>query len=117
MTQLDNDAIEDAVQVVREAVFDARNSGQLRTFIGLHGHVTLLHDRLQRWFGEKDEGRKLDELLGLAVDGLVAFAMACPETPKVDRAAVANQLRQEHLMRQQAIARMTGDADEAREVQ
>ena len=114
MATLTDSQIRETCELVHAAVLDARNNGKLRTFIGLHGHVTLLHDRLQRWFEEKDEGRKLDELMGLAVDALVAFAIATPEV-KIDMEAVFKAAETENQHRRTAVKVATHEAAEVQE--
>ena len=110
-TALDNQLIDEVLGYVRECVIESRNSGKLRTFIGLHGHVTLLHDRLQRWFDEKDKDRQLEELSGLAIDAVVALAMAFPRIPvdikKASEEADAQRAERSRILSELAEERQT----------
>lgn len=81
-----------AVAYAQDAIARRLREGRIPAFVTLEGHLTLLMDRIQRWFSE---GRNEKEVVGLAVEGLLALSMAMP--PEVDVEALVARVREEGL--------------------
>lgn len=79
-----------AVQYAAEALARRQQAGEIPAFISLEGHLTLLSDRIRRWF---KEGRNEREVVDLAVDGILALSMVLP--PELDVDAIVAKLAAE----------------------
>ena len=105
---MDDRQIGSAINAVKKEALRMRDAGEVREFVGLHGHVTLMLDRLQRWFKLTDKLQRDAEIVGLAADGLIALGMSLPPcTVDVDELLVAHDAERESDW--QRIRELTGD--------
>lgn len=67
--------IKDAARAVFDATMKVKNSGKLKSFVSIDGHLTLMADKIERFF----ETRKDSEIINLAVDALLAVILVLPD--------------------------------------
>lgn len=89
--------LDHAVRIIRSRALKLQEDGKVLKSMGLEGHMSLLLDKIHRWFDYKEES----EVCDLVVDALIAFT----KTESINRTQVERppELSKEERERRQGI--------------
>lgn len=71
--------ISSIARIIQEEATNRFTSGKYKQYLSVEGYLTLMVDRIERWFETRDD----DEILAFAVDALFAMDKIIPKEEEI----------------------------------